>query len=308
MIPVSQPYLNGNEEKYLKEAIDSNWLGWKGGYVDKVEKAFAEFVGTKYAMTVTNGTTALHLALLGLGIKSGDEVIAPTMTFASTNFAISYCGATPVFIDCGDTWNINADTIESKITDKTKAIMVAHIMGVPCDMNKIMEVANKYNLPVIEDSTEALGATVGDKKVGSIGKVGTFSFYSNKQITCGEGGMVVTNDEKLYDHMNHLRNMAMLPDYYHNEIGYNYRLNNTSCAILLAQLEQVELYNLYRYLAQVKYYKCLKDTKQIQIVPEVSYGKSVCWIVSVLAQDVIQLREYLNKYDIVTRRFFQPNH
>src|SRR3989338_3808933 len=198
MIPVCTPLLGKKEERYVRDCIRTNWISSSGKYIKLFEEAFSQYCGTKYGVTTTNGTTALHLALAALNIGPGDEVIMPSFTIASTAFAVMYCGARPVFVDSeSDTWNINPDKIQIKITQKTKAILPVHIYGHPCDMSAIMKLANRYGLSVIEDAAESHGAQYRGKKVGGIGHIGCFSFYGNKIITCGEGGMTVTNDRKI---------------------------------------------------------------------------------------------------------------
>jgi perosamine synthetase len=194
-IPVYQPYLNGNEKKYINECIDTNWISSKGKYVQEFEQDFAEYIGSKYATTVCNGTVALHLALLALDIKPNDEIIVPTFTYIASVNAITYMGATPIFVDSDlKTWQISTEDVKKKITNKTKAIMTVHLYGYPCDMIKINEIAKQYNLFVIEDCSESLGSKLNGQHLGTFGDIATFSFFGNKTITTGEGGMVTTNE------------------------------------------------------------------------------------------------------------------
>ena len=242
-IPVYQPSMLGNEKKYVNDCLDSNWISSKGAYIERFEDAFSAKLGVKNAATTSNGTVALHLALLAAGIGEGDEVIVPTLTYIASVNCIKYAGAKAIFADsCVDTWQIDPKSIESKITDKTKAIMVVHLYGGACDMDAILKIAEKYQLYIIEDCAEAFGTTYKKKYVGTGGHIACFSFYGNKTITTGEGGMVVTNDQTLFDRVVHFRGqgLAAYRQYWHDVIGYNYRMTNICAAIGLAQLEQAD--------------------------------------------------------------------
>ncbi|EFG9803382.1 GDP-perosamine synthase RfbE/PerA, partial [Escherichia coli] len=241
--PVYQPSLTGKEKEYVNECLDSTWISSKGNYIQKFENKFAEQNHVQYATTVSNGTVALHLALLALGISEGDEVIVPTLTYIASVNAIKYTGATPIFVDSdNETWQMSVSDIEQKITNKTKAIMCVHLYGHPCDMEQIVELAKSRNLFVIEDCAEAFGSKYKGKYVGTFGDISTFSFFGNKTITTGEGGMVVTNDKTLYDRCLHFKGqgLAVHRQYWHDVIGYNYRMTNICAAIGLAQLEQAD--------------------------------------------------------------------
>lgn len=241
-ISIACPVFNGNEKKYLNECIDTGWVSANGRFIEEFQKEFAEFCGVKYALACSNGTVTLHLALKVLGIGPGDEVIMPTLTYIATANAVVYCGAKPVFVDSNPlTWNIDPDAIEKAITSKTKAIIPVHLYGLPCKMDLIMGIANKYGIPVIEDAAEAHGATWNGKKVGSFGTIGSFSFFGNKIITSGEGGMLVTDDKELYEKMKLLRSQGVDPNrkYWHLEVGYNYRMTNMQAAVGLGQLENI---------------------------------------------------------------------
>lgn len=316
-ISVAMPRFVGNEKKYLNECIDTGWISSAGKFVTEFEEAFAKFCGTKYALTCANGTVSLHLALLALGIGEGDEVIIPTLTYIATANAVRYCGATPVFVDSEtDTWNIDPSKIEEKITNKTKAIMPAHLYGHSADMNPIMELAKKYNLYVIEDAAEAHGATYKGKKVGSIGTIGSFSFFGNKIITSGEGGMVVTDDEALYNRMKFLRAQGMDPNkrYWHTEIAYNYRMTNMQAAVGLAQLEKIEWHLAERQRIADLYIKYFADLKDyIDIPKEMEWGHHVYWMYSIILKDNVtisrdELRTRLEEKGIETRPLFYPMH
>ena len=233
-IPVSAPTLAGNEKRYVMDCLESNWISARGKYVEQFEAAFAEFCGVRHGVSCTNGTVALHLALLALGIGPGDEVIVPTLTFVATANAVRYCGATPVFVDCEpETWNIDPGLIESRITPKTKAIIVVHLYGHPVDMDAVMSLADRHGLFVVEDAAEAHGAIYRGRMVGSIGHIATFSFFGNKVISTGEGGMVTTDDAELARIVRLLKEQGMDPKrrYWYPVVGYNYRMTNVTAAI-----------------------------------------------------------------------------
>jgi perosamine synthetase len=313
-IPVSEPTITEKEIEYVTQAVKSGWISSLGEYVNKFEEEFAKFVGTKYALTVANGTVGLHLALVSLGIKEGDEVIIPDLTFIATANAVKYTGAKPVFADIDiETWCISVEDIERKITRRTKAIIPVHLYGHPADMNPIMEIAKKYNLYIIEDCAEAHGAEYKGKKVGSIGHCGVFSFYGNKIITTGEGGMITTNDEKLYEKAKYLRDHAMSKEkrYWHTEIGYNYRMTNIQAALGLAQLERI--YEIIQKKRQVfEWYKeGLKDLEGIKLNPEKEWAKNVYWMVCLVNKNFDEERRNdfmikLKEKGIDTRPFFYP--
>ncbi len=250
-IPVCSTFLDGNELKYITSAVKSGWISAAGSFVEEFEKKFAEYCGVKYAVSVTTGTAAIHLALIAAGVKENDEVIIPCFTMIATAFAVCYTGAMPVFVDADvNTWNIDVDKIEEKITKKTKAIIPVHIFGLPCDMDKIRRIARKYNLIIIEDAAEAHGAEYRCKRVGAFSDISAFSFFANKNLTTGEGGMVVTNKKKLYDKIKYYKNMCYTlnkpRDYVHNDIGFNYRMTNLQAAIGLAQTEKADDYKFMR--------------------------------------------------------------
>jgi len=242
-IPISQPSITDKEIQYVNSAMKSGWVSSLGEYIEKFEKEFAEYCGAKYALTTSNGTTALHLALESCGIGENDEVIVPELTFIATASAVLHTGANVVIVDINrDTLCIDPDVIEKSITKDTKAIIPVHLYGYPAEMDKIIQIAEKYNLIVIEDAAEAHGAEINGKKVGSIGDISIFSFYGNKIITSGEGGMLVTSNESLYKKAKLLRDHAMSPKkrYWHDEIGFNYRMTNIQAALGLAQFERID--------------------------------------------------------------------
>lgn len=313
MIPVYQPNLKGNEKKYVTECLNSSWISSKGKFIDKFENSFAKFVGSKYACSSNNGTTALHLALLVLGIGPKDEVIIPSFTYVATANAVNYTGAKIVLADVhSDYWNINPDLIEKKITKRTKAIIAVHLYGHPCNMDPIKRIAKKYNLYVIEDAAEAHGALYKGKMVGNLGDIAAFSFYGNKVITTGEGGMITTSSKILADKVNHLKGQGVsrTKTYWHDVIGYNYRMTNIQAAIGLAQLEKInEIIQKKRKLADM-YKKFLKDISQIKTQDEEPWAKSVYWMFSIIVSKNKRdkLRNYLYKKGIETRPFFYPVH
>ena len=242
-IPVNQPLLDGNEKKYLIECIETGWISSEGSFVKQLEEQFARRVGRKYGIAVSNGSVALDAAVVALKIGPGDEVILPTFTIISCAAAIVRAGATPVVVDCDPkTWNIDINQVEAKITDRTKAIMVVHIYGLPVDMEPILTLANQYGLTVIEDAAEVHGQTYKSRPCGSFGDISTFSFYPNKHITTGEGGMLVTDDEQLADRCRSLRNLCFQPQkrFVHEELGWNFRMSNVQAAIGVAQLERLD--------------------------------------------------------------------
>jgi perosamine synthetase len=313
-IPISQPSITQKEIDYVTNAIKSRWVSSLGEYIDKFEKKFAEYCGVKYALTTSNGTTALHLALVSLGIKENDEVIIPDLTFIATANAVRYTGAKVVTVDIEeDTLCINPVEIEKAITPNTKAIIPVHLYGHPANMQEINKIAKKYNLYVIEDAAEAHGAEINGKKVGSFGDIGTFSFYGNKIITSGEGGMVTTNNKELYEKMKYLRDHAMSKEkrYWHTEIGYNYRMTNLQASLGLAQLERIEeLLNKKREI--FKWYKeYLKDIPNIKLNFQKNEYKNVYWMIclEIMGYDENKrddLMKKLKEKGIDSRPYFYP--
>ena len=316
MIPVAEPNLDGNELKYVTECIKTGWISSIGSYVKRFEKGFSEYCGVKHGIAVANCTVALHLSLKALGIQKRDEVIIPSLTFVATANAVKYVGAKPVFVDSEPrTWNIDPEKIEEKITPKTKAIMPVHLYGHPCNMDRIREIAEKHNLRIIEDAAEAHGAEYKGKKVGSLSDVSCFSFYGNKIITSGEGGMCLTNDKQIAEKIEELKDHGMSKEkrYYHPSLGYNYRLTNIQSAIGLAQLEKIEeTIEIKRKNAQI-YNSLLKDVKGVKLPVEESWSKNVYWMYSILigkdyklTRDELMIK--LKNKGIDTRQFFIPLH
>lgn len=318
MIPLCIPEIRGNEWKYVKECIDTNWVSSVGSYVNLFEEKFAEYVKAEKAIVTMNGTAALELALVTLGIGEGDEVIVPSMTFISPVNTIKYVGAVPVFCDsCRDTFVMDAEKIEELITPKTKAIMPVHIYGHPVDMDKVIEIANKYNLYVIEDATEALGSTYKGKMLGTIGHMGAFSFNGNKLITTGAGGMLVTLNSEYGERAKFLSTQTKVVTenkaFYHPEVGYNFRMPNLLAAFGVAQLENVEEY-LKIKIENAKYYnELLKDVKGIFLPVEKKWAKNCYWLYSVMIEDNYgitrdELIKKLQEEGIESRPFFMAVH
>ena len=318
-IPVCEPSLLGNELKYVTEAVSSGWISSAGKYVTAFEVEFAKYCGCKYGVSVCNGTIALHLALIALGIGKDDEVIVPAFTMIASAFAVCYTGAMPVFVDADPkTWNIDVNKIEEKITPKTKAIMPVHIFGKVCEMDKIHELAKKYNLYVIEDAAEAHGAEYKGKKAGNLSNVSAFSFFANKNITTGEGGMVLTNDENIYNKAKYFRNVCFpingLRNYTHDSIGYNYRMSNVIAAIGLAQTEKADEYREMRRKNNAIYRKYLADVPGIIFQGEESNGVDVCWMNAIVLEPKLygrtrdELISHLKDNGIDTRLLFNGMH
>jgi perosamine synthetase len=316
-VPVCIPTLSGEEWKYLKECLDTNWISSKGKFIEEFEDGFADYIGVKYGCTTTSGTAAIHLALISSGIKPGDEVIVPAFTMMGSIFPIIYCGAKPVLVDSEvETWNIDVSKIEEKITERTKAIMVVHIYGHPCDMEPIMDIANKYDLYVVEDAAEAHGAEYKGKKVGTFGDLSCFSFYANKIITTGEGGMLLTNNKGIYEKAKRLKDMAFTEErrFLHYDVGFNYRMTNMQAAIGLAQLEKINTYVEARRRNAKLYNELLKDIEGIKLPSEKKWAKNVYWMYSILVDEKKfgmsrdALMNTLADEGIDTRPFFVPMH
>lgn len=319
MIQVSKPSLGREELNNVIEAIKSSWISSKGKFITEFEKEFAEYCGAKYGIATFNGTVALHLALRALMIDKGDEVIVPDLTFIATANVVTYCNAKPIFIDSHpDYWCIDPEKIEEKITTKTKAIIPVHLYGHPCDMDAIMKIAKKHGSYVIEDAAEAHGARYKGKKVGSFGDISCFSFYGNKIITTGEGGMCLTNDQELAEKMRILRDHGMNPDkrYWYDVIGFNYRMTNVQAAIGIAQLKKINKFIKRKRQIASKYNDELKDFEKENLItlhPEMLWAKSVYWMYSILVEEKFgisrdKLIYLLKKQNIETRPFFYPIH
>lgn len=316
-IPVNEPLLNGNEKKYLCECIDTGWISSEGPFVKEFEEKMSATVGRKFGIAVSNGTAALEVAAQALGIGEGDEVIMPAFTIISCAMAVTKLGAVPVLVDSDlHTWNMNVAEIEAKITSKTKAIMVVHIYGLPVEMEPVLALAKKYGLKVIEDAAEMHGQTYRGKPCGSFGDISTFSFYPNKHITTGEGGMVVTDDEKLAERCRMLRNLCFRRDvrYVHDEISDNYRFTNLQAAVGLAQLERLEEF-VARKRAMGKYYtERLKDIEGLILpIEKTEYADNIYWVYGILLDRQIDvdnktIQKLLAEEGIGSRTFFWCMH
>jgi perosamine synthetase len=311
--PVYQPSLKGNEKKYVNDCLESTWISSKGKYVNLFEESFSNFTTIKHSAVVSNGTVALHLALLALGIGESDEVIVPTFTYIASVNAIKYVNAKPVFVDSDPvTWQIDPSKIREKISKKTKAIMAVHIYGHPCDMNVIMKLAKEKNLYVIEDCAEAIGTYYNNKHTGSFGNIATFSFFGNKTITSGEGGMVCTNNKKLHDLVVRLKGQGLAKgkEYFHDIIGYNYRMTNICAALGLAQLERINEI-LKEKEGMISEYKKNLKSLPVSIHQEVGNVKHSYWMFTILTaseDERDKLRKYLAENGIETRPTFHPIH
>jgi len=314
-IPIAEPDLKGNELKYVTKCIRTNWISSNGSYVPEFGEKFAKYCGVKHGIPVSNGTVALHLALLAFDIGPGDEVLIPGLTFAATANAVLYVGAKPVFLEVDRfNWCLDPKGIEKKISKRTKAIIPVHLYGHPVNMPAIMKIARKYKIFVIEDAAEAHGALVNGKKVGSFGEMSCFSFFGNKTITTGEGGMVVTNDKKLAEKVKYLRDGARdraVSLYYHAQLGYNYALTNLQAAVGLAQLERINKFiSRKRKIAEV-YKKTFKGFDKIEFSPEEKWARSTYWMSSIVLTDKSKasrdrLIHRLSEANIETRPFFYP--
>ena len=312
-IPVYQPSLEGNEKKYVLDCLESTWISSKGKYVGLFEEAFSSYLGIKHATTVSNGTVALHLALVSLGIGKGDEVIVPSLTYIASANSITYTGAKPVFADSNiDTWQLDPVDARKKITASTKAIMAVHLYGQACDMDSLVEICKEYDLFLIEDCAEAIGSKYKDKYLGTFGDISTFSFFGNKTITTGEGGMVVTNDETLFNRALHFKGqgLAKYREYWHDVIGYNYRMTNICAAIGLAQLERVnEIIDKKRQIAN--WYKDILTNLPVSLHNEAPDSLHTYWMFNILVQKPEireELRKELSNKGIETRPLFYPIH
>ncbi|EAQ77501.1 DegT/DnrJ/EryC1/StrS family aminotransferase [Blastopirellula marina] len=316
-IPVASADVTGKEEEYVVEAIRSSWISSSGAFVDRFEKEFSELCDTKHALSCANGTVALHLAILGLGLRPGDEVIVPSMTYIATANAVRYCGAEPVFIDIDpNTWCMDPTQIEEAITPRTRGIIAVHLLGHPADMDAINEIASIHGLWVVEDAAEAHFALYKGKPVGSLGSAATFSFFGNKLFTCGEGGAVTVNSDQLSLRLKTLRGQGMDPRkrYYFPVIGYNYRLTNVACAMLCAQLERRSEIMSRRIEIFQRYNEGLAQIPGVRLQPIASWATHSPWMHAVL----IDSTEYGRTRDEVisglaakgidSRPFFVPIH
>ncbi|WOB09456.1 DegT/DnrJ/EryC1/StrS aminotransferase family protein [Piscinibacter gummiphilus] len=312
-IPVYRPSLRGNEKKYVNECLDTTWISSRGRFVGEFESQFARTIGIEHAASVCNGTVAIHLALLALGIGEGDEVIVPTLTYIASANAIAYTGATPVFVDsCRDSWQIDPEDVRRHITPRTRAIMPVHLYGQACDMDALMAIAREHRLFVVEDCAEAFGTLYKGRHVGTFGDISTFSFFGNKTITTGEGGMVVTNDKTLATRARHYKGQGLADhrEYWHDVVGYNYRMTNIAAAIGLAQLENAaDVISRKRRLAE-RYRQALAGLP-VALHAEQPDTVHSYWMVSILVETPEHrdpLRAHLSQDGIETRPLFFPVH
>jgi perosamine synthetase len=319
MIPVAEPSLGEEELKNVTEAVKSGWISSKGEFIEEFERNFSSYCDRKSGVATSNGTVALHLALKALGISKGDEVLVPDLTFVAVANTVTYCNAKPVFVDSHPNyWCIDPKKIEEKITPRTKAIIPVHLYGHPCDMDAIMDVAEDHNLYIVEDTAEAHGAENKGKKVGSFGDISCFSFYGNKIITTGEGGMCLTNNEDLAEKMRIFRDHGMNPNkrYWYDVIGFNYRMTNLQAAVGVAQLKKLDEFIEKKRQITRWYSEELKDLEEKELIklhPEMPWAKCVYWMYSMLIEDKFDMSRddlirKLEEKTIDTRPFFYPMH
>ncbi|MBK7445707.1 MAG: DegT/DnrJ/EryC1/StrS family aminotransferase [Ignavibacteria bacterium] len=316
-IPVNEPLLNGNEKKYLNNCIETGWISSEGPYVKEFEEKFSERAGRKFGIAVCNGTAALEAAVIAAGVKKGDEVILPSFTIISCASSIIRAGAIPVLVDSEeDNWNMNVNQIRKKITNKTTAIMIVHIYGLPVDIDPVLKLAEEFNLKIIEDAAELIGQTYKGKPCGSFGDVSTFSFYPNKHITTGEGGMIVTDDPEIESRCRSLRNLCFKPEkrFVHDELGFNFRMTNLQAALGLAQFERLdEFINRKRWIGRL-YNEQFRNFPYFNIPLEKSeFAENIYWVYGILLNEkskmnAEEIMKLLNQKNIGTRPFFYPMH
>jgi perosamine synthetase len=313
MIPVYQPYITGREKDYVNQCLDSSWISSRGEFIGRFEERFADYVDVAHATSVCNGTVALHLALAALELEPGDEVIVPTLTYVASVNAIVHAGATPVFVDSLDrTWQLDVDHVRRKITGKTKAVMAVHLYGLPCDMDKLVGLCREYDLRLIEDCAEAFGSYYKGRHVGTFGDIATFSFFGNKTITTGEGGMVVTRSAQLHDRAYHLKTQGVSParEYWHDVVAYNYRMTNICAAIGLAQLEQADSIIAKKREVAAWYREGLVGLP-LRTHDEIDGTRHSYWMCSIALDDAgarEPLRDHLKAAGVETRPLFHPAH
>lgn len=317
MIPVNTPSLNGNELKYLTECIHSGWISSEGPFISEFETKFAAKVNRKYGISVSNGTAAIDAAIESCNLQKGDEVILPSFTIISCIAQILRVGAVPIFVDSDPiTWNMDISQIEEKITDRTRIVMAVHIYGLPVDMDPLLELTEKYGLLLIEDSAEAHGQLYKGRPCGSFGALSTFSFYANKHITTGEGGMVMTNDDKFADSIKSLRNLCFQPErrFIHERLGWNLRMTNMQAAIGLAQLERLDDFIIKKRKMGKLYTELLSEVKCLQLpLSHTDYAVNNYWVFGMVINTDVEFDanyaiERLRKKGIGCRNFFYPLH
>jgi perosamine synthetase len=318
MIPVNTPSLGELERQYLLECIDTGWISSEGPFVTQFENEMANFANRQFGIAVSNGTAALEIAAKAIGITEGDEVIIPSFTIISPAQAISKLGAKPILVDSNlDTWNMDVSQIKEKITTKTKAIIAVHIYGLPIDMDPLLELCKKYNLKLIEDAAEMHGQTYKGGPCGSFGDVSIFSFYPNKHITTGEGGMIVTNDYQISEKCKSYRNLCFRPEqrFVHDEIGWNYRMTNMQAALGVAQLKQIDQFLIRKREIGNLYQELLAGLEEKVIMPlkRTDYAENIYWVFGMILKDTAQLNAKemmtkLSEFGIGSRPFFFPMH
>jgi perosamine synthetase len=316
-IPVNTPLLDGNERKYLLQCLDTGWISSEGPFIRQFEEQFAATVGRKYGIAVSNGSVALDAAVVALGLGPGDEVILPSFTIVSCAAAIVRAGAVPVVVDSDPaTWNMDVNRLAEKITPRTKAIMVVHIYGLPVDMDPVLALAKKHGLKIIEDAAEMHGQTYRNRPCGSFGEISTFSFYPNKHITTGEGGMIVTDDPQLAERCRSLRNLCFQARkrFIHEELGWNFRMTNLQAALGVAQLESLPRHIVRKREIGQRYAELLKDLRDVQQpLPQADYAQNIYWVYGLVlgdsyAYDAEEIMRRLGEAKIGTRPFFWPMH
>jgi len=315
-IPVNEPDLSGNEKKYLQECIDTGWISSEGPFIEKMESGMSSMCNRKYAFAVSNGSAALELAVQAIGIGKGDEVIMPTFTIISCALAVVRAGAVPVYVDADPhTWNMKVEDIEPLITEHTKAIMAVHIYGITVDMDPLLDIAERYDLKVIEDAAEVIGQTYKGQPCGSFGDISTLSFYPNKHITTGEGGMVLVNDDELAQRCKSLRNLCFgkTDRFVHQELGWNFRMSNLQAAVGVAQLERLtQTLERKREIGRM-YHKHLEGNESFILpITQTDYCKNIYWVFGIISKDESRdAKWWMNKLaeqGIGTRPFFYPMH
>ena len=312
--PISQPSITEKEIAYVTDAVRSGWVSSLGPYIEAFEARYAAYCGTRFALTTSNGTTGLHLALLAAGVKAGDEVIIPDLTFIATANAVAYIGASPVLVDIdAETLCIDPHAVERAITPRTRAIVPVHLYGHSADMDAINAIARSHELVVIEDAAEAHGTEYKGKRVGGLGRCGVFSFYGNKIVSCGEGGMITTDDEALYSMAKRLRDHAMSPTkrYWHEQIGFNYRMTNLQAALGVAQLERIDDFLAKRRNVVAWYRDHLGGRRGVRLNREAAWTKHSYWMVCLevdgMDEDIrARFMAALRRRGIDSRPYFYP--
>ena len=314
-IPVNQPLLDGNERAYLNECIDTGWISSEGPFVQRFEQQMATRVGRSDGIAVSNGSVALETAIAALELGNGDEVIVPTFTIISPVAAIVRAGAVPVLVDCDpQTWNMDVAQIEAKITVRTKAILVVHIYGLPVDMDPVLAIAEHYGLAIIEDAAEMHGQTYRGKPCGGFGSISTFSFYPNKHVTTGEGGMILTDTPQLAERCRSLRNLCFQAQqrFVHEDLGWNFRLSNLQAAIGVAQLERLDAFVARKRQMGQRYTELLANLPLQLPLANTEYADNIYWVYGVILRDdpfdAMTVMRRLQDYGIGTRPFFWPMH